>query len=117
MLIRIKNLRLRTIIGFKKWEREKLQDVIVNIEVRVEGERAAETDSIKDSVDYKKLNKKIIEHVESSQYFLLEKLAASIFGIIMEDKRVLWARVEVDKPHALRFADSVSVEVLGERPS
>lgn len=115
MLIRIKQLRLRTIIGFKKWEREKLQDVIIHAEIRVKEEKAIQTDSIEDSVDYKKLTKRIIEHVESSKYFLLEKLAGSILQLILQDARVVWARVEVDKPYALRFADSVSVEVSGER--
>src|SRR5262245_26451865 len=109
MIIRIKNLRLRTINGIYDWEREHKQDFIINATIEFDGNKASQTDRIEDTVDYKRINKRIIELVESSQYFLLEKLADAILQNIMEDPRVLKAHVEVDKPHALRFADSVSV--------
>lgn len=115
MVIRIKNLRLRTIIGVQNWERRKKQDVIVNVRLEFDGSRAAETDEIEDSVDYKTITKKIIDIVEQSEFHLLEKLVASISAAILEDERVLGVRVEIDKPHALRFADSVSIETRIER--
>ena|SRR3989338_7432688 len=110
MIARIKNLRLRTIIGIFDWERTEKQDVIINAEIEFDGAKAANSDDIKDTVDYKTMNKKIIEAVESSKFFLLEKLADTILKIIMEDRKVIKAKVEVDKPGALRFADSVSIE-------
>lgn len=115
MIIRVKNLRLRTIIGILDWERKKRQDVVVNLEIEFDGSPAAQSDEIQDSVDYKTITKQIIQLVESSRFHLLEKLCAAIVESIMEDERVCRARAEVDKPHALRFADSVSMEASAER--
>ena len=115
MKIKIKNLRLRAIIGLYEWEREKKQDVVINIEIEFEGKRAVETESIEDSVDYKTITKRVIQEVEASQFLLLEKLAHHILQIVMDVPSVQKASVEVDKPHALRFADSVSITCSAER--
>jgi len=115
MTIRIKNLRCRTIIGVHDWEREREQLVIVNVELEFDGTRAAESDRIADTVDYKAIKTAILDEVEKSSFLLLEKLASYILGIVMRDERVTAVTVEVDKPHALRFADSVSVSVSGRR--
>lgn len=109
MLIRIKNLRSRTIVGINDWERKKFQDVILNIEIELDGTQVMESDDIEDTIDYKDLKKRILEEVEKSRFYLLDKLAGHVLKIIMENDRILQATVEVDKPHALRFADSVSV--------
>lgn len=109
MIIRLKNLRLRTIIGINAWEREKQQDVVINAEIHYDGSRCQASDQISDTLDYKAVTKKIIEEVEESQFFLLDALASRVLRIIMEDPMAQKATVEIDKPHALRFADSVSV--------
>ena len=114
-VIKIKNLSLRTIIGFNDWEREKKQDVIVNAAIEFDAAGAAETDTVDYSLDYKSITKKVISKVENSSFHLLEKLADFILNIIMENENVLSATVEVDKPHSLRFAESVSVVVSGSR--
>jgi FolB domain-containing protein len=115
MIIRIKNLRLRTIIGVNDWERNETQDVVLNIEIVFDGQCVAETGHIDDTVDYKKIKKKIIAQVEQSKFYLLDKLASQVLSIIMEEERVLQATVEIDKPQALRFADSVSLCCSGRR--
>ncbi len=115
MIIRIKDLRLRTIIGFKKWEREKKQDIIINLLVETNEERAVETDDIADGIDYKVITKKIIAEVENTEFNLLEKLAGFILDIVMADERIDRATIEIDKPHALRFASSTSVELVRKR--
>lgn len=115
MIIRIKNLRLRTIVGIEDWERKNKQDIIVNIEIEYDGSQAGDSDDIADTVNYKTIKQQIIKIVEESRYHLLDKLASEIVNILMEEKRIQRARVEVDKPRALRFADSVSVEVSAER--
>ena len=87
----------------------KFQDVIMNIEIELDGTQVMESDDIEDTIDYKALKKRILEEVEKSRFYLLDKLAGHVLKIIMENDRILQATVEVDKPHALRFADSVSV--------
>lgn len=115
MIIRIKDLRLRTIIGFKEWERDKKQDITINLRIETSTERAVESDDINDSIDYKVITKKIIDSVEETEFLLLERLAGFILDIIMEDERIDRCTIEIDKPHALRFARSASVELTRER--
>jgi len=109
--IHIKNLKLRTFIGFQEWEKDKLQDIIINISFAYEADKASKSDDVHDAVDYKLITKKIIHMVENSKFNLLEKLANSILNIVLEPNAVKSAQVEIDKPHALRFADSVSITV------
>ena len=115
MTIHIRNLRLRTIIGIQDWERKVQQDVIINIKLEYDGEKAAGTDDIADTVDYKVLKRKVIDLVENSRYFLLDRLVHEIAALMMEEPLVKRAHVEVDKPHALRFADSVSIACAAEK--
>lgn len=113
--IRIKDLRLRTFIGFNEEEKIKKQDVTVNIVLHYDASVAAQSDSVDDACNYKILTKKIITLVENQSFDLLEKMAADIIAVIREADKVLEATVEIDKPHALRFADSVSVEMRYKR--
>ena len=109
MIIRIKNLRLRTIIGINNWERKQFQDIILNIEIEYDGSKVIQSDNIEDTIDYKALKKRIIQEVEESRFYLIDKLAGHILQIVTANDKVQYAHVEVDKPHALRFADSVSI--------
>lgn len=115
MIARIRNLRLRTIIGINDWEREHKQDIIINVRMEFDGSEAAETDDIKSTVNYKTITKRIIAEVEKSSFLLLEKLTDHILKIIMENERVTRASVTVEKPHALRFADSVAISCSAKR--
>ncbi len=109
MIIKIKNLRLRTTIGLHEWERQKQQEIIINLELEIDSQTAAHTDNIADSVDYQSIKNKLLEKVEKSNFFLIERLAGFILDIVMENKKISRAKVEIDKPHALRFAESVSI--------
>ena len=113
--ITIENLRLRTIIGINDWERETRQDVVVNVELELVPGTVFTHDAIDETVDYKKLNKRLIAEVERSSFFLIEKLCDHLLTMVMEDNRVRRARVRVAKPTVLRYTDSVSVECSAER--
>ena len=113
--VRITDLLLRTIIGIHDWERKEKQDVIINISLEYDSRQCRQLDSIKAAVDYRSLTKRIIEKVEASQFYLLEKLADFILKMVMENSKVKQATVRVDKPQALRFARSVSVELSSKR--
>lgn len=114
-IIRIKNLLLRTYIGFKEEEISKLQDVIINLTIDVDLTRAIQSDAVTGSYNYKIITKKIIALVQEQKFMMLEKLTQTILDEIMSDEDVRFARVEVDKPHALRFAESVSIELCATR--
>lgn len=114
--IRVKNLLIRTYIGFNPEELVNKQDVIINLEIETEiPGNALEADEPLDIFDYKTITKRIIALVQDGRFKLLEVLTQKILDLIMEDAKVKWARVEVDKPHALRFAESVSMEMEAKR--
>jgi len=115
-LIRVKNLLLRTYIGFNPEEIANMQDVVINIEIEADiPEEALLADEPDGIYNYKTITKQIIGMVQEKRFKLLEVLTKNILDLIMTDERVSWARVEVDKPHALRFAESVSFEMEAER--
>ena len=107
----IKDLLVRGIIGINDWEREKAQDILVNIEVQADLTEAGATDSIEASVNYRTISKKVIAHAESAERFTVEALAADIAKLVLEDPRAMLVRVRLEKPGAVRFAQSVGVEI------
>lgn len=108
-IINIRNLRLRTFIGFNPEEREKKQDVVINIEIHYAVNDAALRDEVEEALNYKTVTKQVIRHVENGQFLLLERLVADVLDLCSAHEDVRTARVTIDKPHALRFADSVSL--------
>ena len=109
--IHIDDLLLRTVIGINEEERRNRQDVLINITLFTDTRAAGRSDDIDDAVNYRTITKQIIELVEGSSFFLIEKMAAKIAAICLADARVECAQVRVEKPGALRFARSVGVEI------
>lgn len=108
-VINVRNLRLRTYIGFNPEERVKQQDIVVNIEIGYSAGEDALDDHVEAALDYKAITKNVIKHIEEGHFLLLEKLVSDVLSICSDQSVVNHARVTVDKPHALRFADSVSL--------
>lgn len=108
-IIRIKNLRLRTYIGINEDEIANKQDVVVNARIEYSAMAAANTDDMANALNYRTITKQIIALVENNRFALLEKLTADVLALASEHPSVSFAEVEIDKPHALRFADSVSL--------
>lgn len=109
--IEIKDLLLRGILGVNDWEREQPQDILVNLTLFADLTRAGESDAIEDTVNYRTVTKKVIDHVEHSARYTVEALAADIARICLAEPGVHRVRVRVEKPGALRFARSVGVEI------
>lgn len=110
----IKNLLARGIIGVRDWERKRAQDILINITLFTDTRRAAETDDINDCADYSEVTKKVQAHAESAARFTVEALANDLAGICLAQNNVKRVIVRVEKPTAVRFAESVGVEI--ERP-
>lgn len=107
----IKNLRARGIIGIHPWERDEAQDILINITVFSDTHHAAEMDDIAECVDYSLLAQKVKAHAETVARFTVEALANDLATICLQDVKVQAALVRVEKPGAVRFAESVGVEV------
>ena len=114
-VIRVKNLVVRTIIGYNPEERVNRQDVIINLEIEVDVSQAVHSDHQEGIYNYKTITKAIIAFVSESKFNLLERLTHEVLQMVMEDKRVMRAKVEIDKPGALRFSDSVSIQLEAKR--
>lgn len=111
----IRDLLLRGIIGINPDERVKRQDILINLVLYADIRQAAASDNIEDAVNYKAITKRVIEHVENSSDYLVEKLVTDIARIILTEFDVTRAQVRVEKPGALRFADSVGIEIERSR--
>ncbi|MCH2540206.1 MAG: dihydroneopterin aldolase [Anaerolineales bacterium] len=109
--IEITDLHLRAIIGIKPDERQNHQDILINITLDIDTRPAALSDDIADAVNYRTITKSVINLVENSRFFLVEKLATAVAQVCLEEQRVQKVRVSVEKPSALRFAASVGVTI------
>lgn len=113
--IHIHDLLMRCIIGIYEDERREQQDVCINITLRADLSRACLSDDITDTVDYKTIKKRVIEMVEGSSFFLVERLAQRIADLCLENDAVEEVRVRVAKPGALRFARTVEVDIVRQQ--
>jgi len=113
--IYIRDLGVRCILGIYPDERRNKQDVLINIALHADLSQACTSDCIEDTVDYKAIKQRVLAMVETSEHFLVERLAQRVADLCLEDPRVERAEVTVDKPGALRFARSVGVHVVRER--
>jgi FolB domain-containing protein len=109
--ILIRDLLVRGIVGVNEEERRERQDILVNVEMWVDTRAAGATDDLAQSVNYRSVAKRLIAHIEAGKPLLVEKLAADLARIVLEEFGVARVRLRVEKPGALRFARSVGVEI------
>ncbi len=114
--IYIRRLHARCIIGIYPEEREKKQDVYIDITLYGDLRTACETDRIDDTVNYKDVKNAVHTMVEGSNFQLIEHLAEQIARICLGPRQISRCEVVIDKPGALRFAESVAVHIVRERP-
>ena len=107
----IKNLLARGIIGVHDWERNRPQNILINITMFADTYRAAETDSLEDCINYSTMSKKVLAHAETVNRLTVEALANDLARICLEERGVQKVIVRVEKPGAVRFAESVGVEI------
>ena len=102
---------VETIIGIYDWERETRQFVSIDLEMPVDIRRAAATDDIADTLNYKKVAKRILGYVEASSFQLVETLIERIAEIIITEFDVDWVKVTLSKPGAIRNSRDVGVAI------
>jgi len=111
----INDLIARGIIGINDWEREKPQDILINITLYVDLRPAGQSDNLDDCIDYRTIARRAQNRAETAQFFTVEALAADLARICLEEARVNKVRVRVEKPGAVRFTRSVGVEIERSR--
>jgi dihydroneopterin aldolase len=104
-------LNVECIVGIWDWERRVKQNVVIDVELAADIRRAAATDHIDDTVDYKRLAKRLLAFVGESQFQLVETLTERVAELIITEFRVPWVRVRVNKQGAIRGARDVGIEI------
>jgi 7,8-dihydroneopterin aldolase/epimerase/oxygenase len=108
-------LTTECVIGFIDWERRVKQTVVIDIELPVDCRRAALSDAVVDTLDYKKVAKRVQAFVSASEYQLVETLAHRLALVILEEFGVEWVRVSLNKPGAIRNSRDVGVVIERSR--
>ena len=104
-------LTAECIIGFIDWERRVKQTVVLDIEMPVDCRHASLTDEVADTLDYKRVAKRVLAFVAASRFKLVETLAHSVALLILEEFGVEWVRVALNKPGAIRSSRDVGVVI------
>ena len=113
----LSELKIDTVIGLWEWERRIRQTVVVDLEMSADIAKAAATDDVADTLNYKSVAKRVQEFVSESSFKLVETLAENIAAIIRDEFDVAWVKVRVNKPGAIRGSRDVGVVIeRGERP-
>jgi dihydroneopterin aldolase len=108
-IIFLRGLEVETTIGIYDWERKIKQIVVIDLEMATDISKAASTDSIENTIDYKTVSKNIITFIEQSQFLLVETLAEKIAEIVLKTSGTSWLRLSVNKKGAIRGALDVGV--------
>ena len=111
----LRGLTAECIIGFIDWERRVKQTVVVDLELPVDCRHAAITDEVADTVDYKKVAKRILAFIEASECKLVETLAQRLAMLILEEFGLEWIRLSINKPGAIRSSRDVGVAIERSR--
>lgn len=110
-IIFLKDLKVDTVIGIWDWERKIRQTVVINLEMAADVRRAAKSDTVDDTLNYKAVAKRLQQFVADSEFRLVETLAERVAGIVVDEFGVPWVRVEVSKPGAIRGSRDVGVRI------
>ena len=111
----LRGLTAECVIGFIDWERRVKQTVVVDLELPVDCRQAAVSDDVTDTVDYKKVSKRVLAFIEASEFKLVETLAQRLALLILEEFSIEWIRLSINKPGAIRNSRDVGVSIERSR--
>jgi dihydroneopterin aldolase len=111
----LRGLTAECIIGFIEWERRVKQTVVVDLELPVDCGRAAVSDDVADTVDYKRVAKRVLAYIEASEFKLVETLAHRLAMLLLEEFGLEWVRISLNKPGAIRGSRDVGVVIERKR--
>jgi 7,8-dihydroneopterin aldolase/epimerase/oxygenase len=109
--IRIKGLKVEAIVGVHDWERKVPRPVVIDLELAADVARAANSDALKDAVDYAAVAQAVGAFASASKFQLIETLAERLASMLQKDFGVAWLKLEVHKPGAVAGAQDVSVSI------
>lgn len=110
-IIFLGGLTTECIIGIWDWERRVKQKIVVDLEMGADIRRAAASDNIDDTLDYKNVSKRLLQFIGDSEYQLVETLAERIAELVIVEFSVPWVRVRLNKQGAIRGSRDVGIQV------
>lgn len=110
-IVYVRELNIQTVIGIFDWERSIKQTVSLDLEMGTDIAKAASSDHIDDTLDYKAVSKRLIAFVEASEFQLVETMAERITEIVRNEFNVPWVKLRLSKPGAVRGAKDVGVVI------
>jgi len=113
----LKNLRMKTRIGIFEWEKQIDQIINIDIEIGTDIKKAAQTDDVKHSLDYKSLSIKVKEYVNNNRHGLIETLTENIANMILLEFNVEYVTISISKPGAIRESQDVGIEITRHKVS
>jgi len=111
----VHGLTTECVIGFIDWERRVKQTVVVDLELSADCRRAALTDEVADTLDYRKVVKRVLAFIEASECHLIETLAERLARVVLEEFGLDWVRISLSKPGAFRHSRDVGVTLERSR--
>jgi len=112
----IRDLEVNATIGIFEWEKRIKQKVRIDLEMATDIAKAAASDAIEDTLDYKAISKRIIQFVADSSFELIETLIEKISEILLKEFSIPWLRLTISKPGAVRGSRDVGITIeRGER--
>ncbi len=102
-------LKAEAIIGIFDWERQVKQTIVVDLEFGIDARKPAHSDSIADTLNYKGVAKRVLAFIEGSDFHLIEALTERIAMLLLEEFGVVWVRVALSKPGAIRRSRDVGI--------
>ena len=111
----LRGLEVECIIGFIDWERRVKQRIQIDLELPVDCTRAARSDDVVDTLDYKSVAKRVIAFVEASEFMLVETMAHRMAMMILDEFGIEWIRIWINKPGAIRGSRDVGVAIERNR--
>jgi len=116
-IIYLHDLKIECVIGIWDWERRIKQSVIIDLDLGFDIRRAAQTESIDDTLNYKAVAKRLQQFVGESQFQLVETMAERVAEILLKEFKLTWVRVRINKRGAVRGAGDVGVIIEREQKS
>ena len=110
-IIFLRGLEVECIIGFIDWERRVKQTVVIDLELPVDCRAASIRDEVEDTLDYKKVAKRVIAFIEASEFKLVETAAHRLAMTLLEEFGIEWVRLSINKPGAIRGSRDVGVSI------
>ena len=108
-IIFLGGLEATTIIGIYDWERETKQTLVFDIEMAFDITKAAKTDDIQHTLDYKTVSERVVSFVEQSEFYLVEKLIEEIANILLTEFDTPWVKISLNKRGAISRAKDVGI--------